>query len=280
MVGSHLCWSYSGTAERRAVLREYFIEGYRRRERLFYFGREGSEDTLANYLADECDVDSLLASGGLVTALADDVYVTGGPLDRDSAFKRYVALADSALADGYTGVRAFADVGKLVSTCFSLAEWLDYERFAEMVCSTLPLIVLCGYDLDDCTPETYVWAQTVHGGSRCPDHPSHVHLRRQEGGVLVLEGELDSESAQHVEGLLVASISARPGLVVDVSRLSFVDGAGIHALATALRSSVAAQINGASTIFRKLWALLGNDPLRAHGTVSAARLVAGGGVHD
>lgn len=66
-----------------------------------------------------------------------------------------------------------------------------------------------------------------------------VHIEDSDGGTstIALVGELDLSTISMMEGLLLEQVTQRRAVLVDLSRLSFIDSSGIGVLIQALRSA-------------------------------------------
>jgi anti-anti-sigma factor len=66
-----------------------------------------------------------------------------------------------------------------------------------------------------------------------------VHIEDSDGGTstIALVGELDLSTISRMEGPLLEQVTQRRAVLVDLSRLSFIDSSGIGILIQALRSA-------------------------------------------
>jgi anti-sigma B factor antagonist len=66
-----------------------------------------------------------------------------------------------------------------------------------------------------------------------------VHIEDSDGGTstIALVGELDLSTISRMEGPLLEQVTQRRAVLVDLSRLSFIDSSGIGVLIQALRSA-------------------------------------------
>ena len=76
------------------------------------------------------------------------------------------------------------------------------------------------------------------GTGRCMDEPV-IDLREEPGGVVVaVDGDVDGASAPALDSVLARAVDTRPAgsgdaLVVDLSRLRFIDSTGMNCLVRA-----------------------------------------------
>ena len=92
--------------------------------------------------------------------------------------------------------------------------------------------------------------------------------RREPAAVLHLSGELDIAWSERVGNTIVGLArragpggGQRPGVVVDVSALSFIDATGVAALAAAEEHGQTLVIRGAAGIVRRVLEVSGLSPL-------------------
>jgi anti-sigma B factor antagonist len=78
------------------------------------------------------------------------------------------------------------------------------------------------------------------GGSE-PSPPAPLTVRIEAAGntasVVALAGELDLSTLARMEGPLFEQLRARPGVVLDLTRVSFIDSSGIAILIQAFQAS-------------------------------------------
>jgi MEDS: MEthanogen/methylotroph, DcmR Sensory domain len=137
--GDHMGWVFSGADEFAAMARSCLIEGAARGERLMY-------------VADRSDRSAVAALAGVASGddlrVVDiaDVYGTGAVVDPQAQLEFFAAEVDSALADGYSGLRAVGDASMLIASDEALAEWLRWEILADRFIAVNPMTALCGFD--------------------------------------------------------------------------------------------------------------------------------------
>jgi anti-sigma B factor antagonist len=89
-------------------------------------------------------------------------------------------------------------------------------------------------------------------------------VRVESGGgrtsVLALAGELDLSTIPRMEGPLYEQVRRRPAVVVDLSRLSFIDSSGIGVLIKAFQDANGTRMNvvvGAGTQVERVFGIAG-----------------------
>src|SRR3712207_6437577 len=122
----HLCWVYADDAELTATALAFLAGGLARGERLLCVG-----DRMAEALREHPEalggIDALVAAGTLRILTLADVYAASGGFTAESQHAFYDEATRGALADGYTGLRVFADVTALAGAPETQAELLRWE---------------------------------------------------------------------------------------------------------------------------------------------------------
>jgi anti-sigma B factor antagonist len=65
----------------------------------------------------------------------------------------------------------------------------------------------------------------------------HIEDSAEGTATVALRGELDLSTIPRMEGALLEQVTQRPGVLVDLSALTFIDSSGIGVLIQALRSA-------------------------------------------
>jgi anti-anti-sigma factor len=267
--GDHVCWTYASDAERREVLVEFLGEGLAAAEKVVCLVRRGTEPDVADIVAAAgYDARDLLAGGRLVVAAAEDAYLQDGTFDPAACIRSYEAFVREAVAEGFTGIRVFGEVGWLLRLPEAREAWASYEFQAGALAARLPVVALCGYDERECDQAALELVAAIHTSTLSADsrrQPPPFHVRAGADGSVVLDGEVDYFSADDVRALILGSADETGEVVIDVSHLRFVDVAGMSAIVAATRDvrgrHGVAEVRGASPMFRRMWSHLGYDRL-------------------
>lgn len=215
----HICWIYDRAEDFVALAVEFLAEGLDRGDRLVYMGA-GSVAELESHLESLGDTAALVASGALQVLSSQDMYEKGGLFDPVEQVDAYRRLGDTAVADGYQGLRAAADLTSLVGTPAQLASFARYERLIDQLMATAPLTGMCGYDRAQIGEENAERIAALHplsGGH----HPA-FRLCQAKQGTLALSGDLDLASQRDFRWALRQLDLGGP-VVLDAAALSFVD---------------------------------------------------------
>lgn len=256
-LSDHACWAFSSDSERVAALAGWLGDGLCSGQRALYVADRSDEELLAD-VGTVPGFASALDRGALVVMPASAAYDLGGSIDPVAQLARYAAALDEAIADGYSGLRVAADLTPLVADRARRGAHLRWEQFADRYITDHPLAPLCLYDgrrISDL--EAIVCAHPLHGPNAVP-----FALYATTPTSAAFEGEADAMSST----VLVELLAGLPATdrVVDLSRLSFIDGraAGLlHAELVARRAAgQELAVTGVSPIVRRIWELCQFDP--------------------
>ena len=264
----HACWVFTSEREHRRVVTSFLTAGLARGERVVFLGSPGERVRLVDDYLDEAgvEVETLRASGQLVTGVAEDEYLGDGEFDADARLRRYASGARAAVADGYTGLRVATEVSWLHGCPTARHDWPSFELRADLLAATLPFTALCAYDGRHWRPDELAVLRSLHGRCLGPHaDTAGFRLYGQRDGSLRLRGELDLAHAERVRSLLLSAVDGGGCRVLDITGLTFIDATGLRSVAAAGRLMVrqhgAATIRGSSAFFQRIWTLSGLDRL-------------------
>jgi anti-anti-sigma regulatory factor len=222
----HTGWVFDDPAEFQEQAGRFLTEGLAARQRIMYVAGEATAP------AGIPGLDAAIARGQAEVASVAALYTAGEPVDAGSQVATFAVAAEQALRDGWTGLRVAADVTSLVSTERQLDAWIRYEHLADTLMAGAPIAGFCGFHRPAIESAALREVSCVHpvlnrGSSdfRMYSHPGD--------GALTLAGEIDRGNS----GTLAAVLGrTRPALtdgliVVDATRLTFIDHHGLTALA-------------------------------------------------
>lgn len=254
----HACCTFADDAHKRRVLGRFLAAGVEAGDRIFYFDEQGDDGFVESVLAPRYDVGHLVDSGQLTVANAVTGYFDGGVFDGPVRAAAFEVVAQEAIAVGYQRVRVYADNGWMPAALDDPWEWLDYEVRISWTISQHPLIGLCGFHDNDAEmlPKPALDAahqHTFNDGER----PSAFTLYAKQDA-WVLDGEVDTFATDLMTRLVAGAARVAPSAPIDLSRLTFVDGAGAAALANALVATGLRATNPTALV-RRVWRLTDLD---------------------
>lgn len=250
-IGTHRCYVYDDEQQFHSTARRFLSEGLERGDRLLCVG------PLAVAAASEgpdpiVDAERLVASGALAFVSPADAY----PGDVDAQIEFYDDLTRRALAEGYAGLRVVTDLAA-VADPRQLVRW---ERRADAyVASGSGMSALCAYPRRGLPTSTLDDLATLHPESDGHWYPPAFRIYFH-GNRLKVAGDLDAFGVERLRRLLDTNHLGEEAVTVDVSALAFIDGHASVVLEASLRElaqETPVQLVGASTMFRRLWGILG-----------------------
>jgi anti-anti-sigma regulatory factor len=187
----------------------------------------------------------------------------GVPVEPAAQVRAYVAATAEALAAGYTGLRVVAEATPLVATPEQRSAFARFEHLVDRYMTANPFSALCAYDRTRLEADAVAEVACMHPASSPGASPFRLHAAPAVAAAVA--GEVDRFSEQlFAEALDRAALPVVDGeIVIDASRLDFVDHRGIlvlAALARRERATVVLRTN--RTMPRKLVRLLGIDDVR------------------
>lgn len=253
----HACWSYAGTDRRAAAATAWLTGGLRGGCRAVYVA-DAPESDLAGELTRIPDYDAAMGRGALVVMPSAAVYSLSVPSDVPAQLAVYDAVVNQALADGYRGVCVVADMTPLLTDPARRPAVLHWEQIADRYVNTRPASALCLYDTSQVTGiDAVIAAHPLRGPAA-----TTLGCYGTDDGTVALDGEADASAAQVIADL-VAGLPDDDA-VLDLSRLSFIDGPCARRLSEGLTARRAAgrpvRITGMRPTARRLWDACRLDP--------------------
>lgn len=225
----HACWIFDQRQEFVDAAIEYLTDGLRAEQRIAYVGSEPVEEQ-RELLAPLGDVGGMVEKGALQLFELTDLYKVGEPVDADIQVATYLAAADAAVTDGYTGLRVAAQVTDLVAEPRTREAHVRWESMADRYVSTHPLSAFCGYQRGALPEQLLCDLAAVHPASN-EGHPAVPFHLFADSGNLVLAGEVDFFSTSDFDRLLELAWEGGTEASLDLAELDFIDHHGLVRLA-------------------------------------------------
>lgn len=228
-LGDHLCWPFDGYDDFRREALTFLAEGAQLGQRLLYTADQPHHELLRDVLDGLPGAEALLASGGLAVESLLYTYDLSEVADPGAQAAAYVARTGDAVAAGYTGLRAAADVTLLVTDPDARDTFVRYEHLIDRAMLDMPFTAICGYDRSRLTPGAADEIASVHPHRRAGS--STFALFNGDDGLL-LTGDVDA-AVDPTFGTSVARVlETVDGDVIDVdcSELDFLDSCGLQVL--------------------------------------------------
>jgi len=149
----HLCFPYESEDEKRTTLVAFVRDGLARRERCVYIGALADQSELLLALeAAGVRAARALERGALVLKTQAETYLRAGRFDPEDAVRLLEELVESALADGYAGLRGTGEASAPVSDeLWPLV--LRYEALVNERLGRSPFVALCRLPASPDRPE-------------------------------------------------------------------------------------------------------------------------------
>ncbi|MFD0823935.1 MEDS domain-containing protein, partial [Micromonospora zhanjiangensis] len=152
-------------------------------------------------------------------------YDAGAAVDPEAQAAVFVAAAETALADGYAGLRVVADCTSLVRTPAALEAFARYEHVVDREMQRQPLAGLCAFDRTRLDDRILVELACLHQETNVDAALFRLHACDPDAGCAALTGELDP-STHELFAQALDRVDPRPvdgRLVLDASGLRYVD---------------------------------------------------------
>ena len=161
--GHHLCCLYETEEEHRGLLTPFLRSGLERGEKVVYIVDAHTADTVLGYLRDDgVDPEPYVASGQLSILAAEGVYTRDGPFDPDAMIALLRSETERALAQGYTALRATAEMTWALRGLPGSERLIEYEAKLNRFYPGSKCLGLCQYDRRRFEPEILLEVLATH----------------------------------------------------------------------------------------------------------------------
>lgn len=260
----HVCWVYDADdPDFDRAVRRFLAGGLDRGERLLCVG----ERVIESLRTDEDGfggADELIARGALRAVTMAEVYDATSVFVPGDQRSFYGDATETAIADGYTGLRVVADVSELAANPATRADLARWEHLAdEYIAQGSGFTAMCTYSAavpGDALADVTAVHPLVHSVGGPP--PFQVFF---DEGRVVLTGCIDTFGADRLARVLASTPVQGSHAVLDLGMVDFVDVAGARAIARWGRQfsgrSIELELRDASPLLRRMWRTLALDRL-------------------
>jgi anti-anti-sigma regulatory factor len=216
----HFCWSYDDAAARAAYVREYLGAGLAAGERVWY-AAAGGPAGMPRWLAEAARPDPRAVR----YVPLEVAYPSGDTVDPVAQVEAYASATGEAIADGFTGLRVFADATPLVRTPAQLDAFARYESLVDRFMAVAPMRAVCAYDRTELGDRSVATLACLHQATNATDVGFTLSADPAGGPGMILAGELDLATDERFPAALAhASLRPRDGeVLLDAAGLHFVD---------------------------------------------------------
>lgn len=143
----HLALVYGAQDEQFESVVPFLHRGLVQDERCLYVADESSREAILAALRDHgIDVETALETGALDVVTAADIYRRDGEFDREAMLDFWRRALDDARSDGFTGIRAAAEMTWALDSETCTDELVEYEALLNPLYEDDDYTVLCQYD--------------------------------------------------------------------------------------------------------------------------------------
>jgi len=145
--GDHVCALYQEDAELAAIVGDFLADGLRCGERCWYLPAAAEAAIVRDALAlEQFNVESLIDRGALAILSSDAAYAMRGAFDPEETMHAFSTAIEQALADGYSGFRAAANMSWALDREDSAELLIAYEALLRSLFESARATGLCLYD--------------------------------------------------------------------------------------------------------------------------------------
>jgi anti-anti-sigma regulatory factor len=265
--GDHACLAFATAEEQARVVGAFVADGLSTNERVVYFDSSSSSEVPGLRTHYGVNPQSYLASGQLRVISTRDTCMTGRSYDP----RRMVAIANAEVVradrEGLRTVRFSGDLSWVLRASGGPRTLLasENETDATIAPSTMAMM-LCQYDQRECTPEEISRLRACHevlveANPVFKDGVLTISPTFQPYGLSVV-GEIDPARHAVFRDALVKIATFDSDIHLDLSRLEFIDLAGLRLLATfgvRMRGGRHLVLDNAPPYLRELMTLVGGQ---------------------
>ena len=146
--GEHICVLFDTEDEQHAIGADYLADGLRKGRRCFYVG--ASRDALSRFrdalARTGLDVAHAVQSRALIEGLHAEVHLQGGSFDGERMLRLLNDAVESALNDGFAGLRSCGDMSWLLDEPPGYEAVVEYEALLNEFFRANRAEAMCLYD--------------------------------------------------------------------------------------------------------------------------------------
>ena len=146
--GEHICSLYDTEAEQLAAAAEYLSDGLRRAERCIYVAQSAAALQRFRAALDGVGIDATYAvrAGALLQLTHSEAHLAGGRFDSERMLDLLNNAVESALNNGFNGLRTCGDMSWLLVECDGREQNREYEALLNQFFRDSRAAGMCQYD--------------------------------------------------------------------------------------------------------------------------------------
>ena len=146
--GDHICVLYDTAAEQLGVALDYVLDGLSRNERCLYAATSDRalEDFRGALRGAGIDPDAAVREGRLLLLTKERAHLRNGRFDCERMLAMLNEAVESALNDGFTGLRTCGDMSWLLDRAPGSEQVVEYESLLNQFFASVRGLGMCQYD--------------------------------------------------------------------------------------------------------------------------------------
>ena len=170
--GEHICSVYENPNQRCADAVHYLADGLERGERCLFVADSQAALRQCHELLTKngIDADAMVKSGALVEKTSDEVHLLDGCFDCERMLRVLNEAMESALNDGYTGLRTCGDMSWLLEDAPGSDQVVVYEALLNQFFQGARAMGMCQYDRSRLPAELMDHALATHSTAIVDGH--------------------------------------------------------------------------------------------------------------
>jgi hypothetical protein len=162
--GDHICSLYATEDEQIAMAAAYLADGLQCGERVFYVPQSSAavERFRAALRLNGVNVATALKKGALIESTHADAHLAGGRFDCERMLGFLNEAVESALNDGFKGLRTCGDMSWLLAQPEGADSAVEYEALLNQFFPGVRAAGMCQYDIQRLAPDLIHSALATH----------------------------------------------------------------------------------------------------------------------
>lgn len=240
--GDHACLLFTSDEERASVLRDFVLGGLDADDKILYLTAEPAPPG-PDALLRRCRLASVPAvpAGRLEVVALAEFLTAEGRFEPAAVLARLRTAADRSQAEGRRALRVAGDL--CADGVPDLPRLLEYEALLDGEFGSGRALAVCQYDLRRCGPGAPDALESAHAGSVEADPlvrtADLVVVRTYRPQGLRIEGVVDAGAHPRLRDALRSVAAVREDVRLEMSRVEFLDLAGLRLLMTFARARAA-----------------------------------------
>ncbi|WKK25666.1 MEDS domain-containing protein [Streptomyces olivoreticuli] len=242
--GDHACALYASDEERASILRGFLLGGLDAKHKILYLA-DADGPRGPGELLEQCRFSGPpeVPAGQLEVLGPAELSLRQGELDPAALLGSLRAAVDRSRSEGYRALRITGDLCTALCDGRDVSRLLRYEALLAAEFGSGEALAVCQCDTRRCDPAALDAFASAHPRSVEVDPlirtAELVVVRTFDPPGLRIEGVVDTASHRHLRDALQSVASVRGDVRLEMSRVEFLDLAGLRLLMTFARARAA-----------------------------------------